>query len=144
MGLDAVDLDELPFDVKIKEAQEVKKGQLLVDMNIEMIKKNGKDPTVIVVLTQPDKILNNKTLKNQFTRKIYLHKRFDSFFQLCIIVKLRGKINNKYIFRDIESAVYKLLDDTATPQHYGFRNKQMIRKLFDLATADKVDSLIEY
>lgn len=23
--------------------------------------KNGKDPTVIVVLTQPDKILNNKT-----------------------------------------------------------------------------------
>ena len=57
MGLDAVDLDELPFDVKVKEGQEVKKGQLLVDM----IKKNGKDPTVIVVLTQPDKILNNKT-----------------------------------------------------------------------------------
>ena len=55
MGLDTVDLDELPFDVKVK------KGQLLVDMNIEMIKKNGKDPTVIVVLTQPDKILNNKT-----------------------------------------------------------------------------------
>lgn len=61
MGLDAVDLDELPFDVEVKEDQEVKKGQLLVDMNIEMIKKNGKDPTVIVVLTQPDKILNNKT-----------------------------------------------------------------------------------
>ena len=48
------------------------------------------------------------------------------------------------IFKDIESAVYKLLDDTTTPQHYGFRNKQMIRKLFDLATEDKVDSLIEY
>ena len=61
MGLDAVDLDELPFDVKVKEGQEVKKGQLLVDMNIEMIKKNGKDLTVIVVLTQSDKILNNKT-----------------------------------------------------------------------------------
>lgn len=60
MGLDAVDLDELPFDVKVKEGQEVKKGQLLVDMNIEMIKKNGKDPTVIVVLTQSDKIFNNK------------------------------------------------------------------------------------
>ena len=39
MGLDTVDLDELPFDVKVKEGQEVKKGQLLVDMNIEMIKK---------------------------------------------------------------------------------------------------------
>ena len=61
MGLDAVDLNGLPFDVKVKEGQEVNKGQLLVDMNIEMIKKNGKDPTVIVVLTQPDKILNNKT-----------------------------------------------------------------------------------
>ena len=61
MGLDAVDLEELPFDVKVKEGQEVKKGQLLVDMNIEMIKKNGKDTTVIVVLTQSDKILNNKT-----------------------------------------------------------------------------------
>ncbi|WP_219934696.1 PTS glucose transporter subunit IIA [Lactobacillus helveticus] len=60
-GLDAVDLNGLPFDVKVKEGQEVKKGQLLVDMNIEMSKKNGKDPTVIVVLTQPDKILNNKT-----------------------------------------------------------------------------------
>ena len=55
MGLDTVDLNGLPFDVKVK------KGQFLVDMNIEMIKKNGKDPTVIVVLTQPDKILNNKT-----------------------------------------------------------------------------------
>ena len=54
------------------------------------------------------------------------------------------KINNKYIFKDIELAVYKLLDDTTTPQHYGFRNKQMIRKLLDLATEDKVDSLIEY
>ena len=61
MGLDTVDLNGLPFDVKVKEGREVKKGQFLVDMNIEMIKKNGKDPTVIVVLTQPDKILNNKT-----------------------------------------------------------------------------------
>ena len=61
VGLDAVDLNGLPFDVKVKEGQEVKKGQLLVDMNIEMIKKNGKDPTVIVVLTQPDKILKNNT-----------------------------------------------------------------------------------
>ena len=57
MGLDTVDLNGLPFDVKVKEGQEVKKGQFLVDMNIEMIKKNGKDTTVIVVLTQPDKII---------------------------------------------------------------------------------------
>lgn len=39
----------------------LKKGQLLVDMNIEMIEKNGKAPTVRIVLTQSDKILNNKT-----------------------------------------------------------------------------------
>lgn len=55
-----------------------------------------------------------------------------------------SKINNKYIFKDIESAVYKLFDATTTPQHYGFRNKLMIRKLFDLTTEDRVDSLIEY
>lgn len=61
MGLDTVDLNGLPFDVKAKEGQEVKKGQLLVDMNIEMIEKNGKAPTVRIVLTQSDKILNNKT-----------------------------------------------------------------------------------
>ena len=71
MGLDTVDLNGLPFDVKVKEGREVKKGQFLVDMNIEMIKKNGKDPTVIVVLTQPDKILNNKTynVANRNTRR---------------------------------------------------------------------------
>lgn len=62
-------------------------------------------------------------------------------FQLCIIVKLMSKINNKYIFRDIESAVYKLLDHTTTPQHYGFRNKLMIKELFDLTTENKVNSL---
>lgn len=36
MGLDAVDLNGLSFDVKVKEGQEVKKGQLLVDINIEI------------------------------------------------------------------------------------------------------------
>lgn len=61
MGLDTVDLKGQPFDVKVKEGQEVKRGQLLVDMNIEMIRKDGKDPTVIVVLTQPDKVLNDKS-----------------------------------------------------------------------------------
>lgn len=60
LGLDTVELNGLPFDVRLKEGQEVKKGDLLVDMNIEMIKKDGKDPIVIVVLTQPDKMLNHK------------------------------------------------------------------------------------
>ena len=65
-------------------------------------------------------------------------------FQLCIIVKLMSKINNKYIFDDIESAVYKLLDDTTTPQHYGFRNKKMIKALFVSSVKDKFDPLIKY
>lgn len=60
LGLDTVELNGLPFDVRVKEGQEVKKGDLLVDMNIEMIKKDGKNPIVIVVLTQPDKMLNHK------------------------------------------------------------------------------------
>lgn len=65
-------------------------------------------------------------------------------FQLCIIVKLMSKINNKYIFHDIKLAVYKLIDATATPQHYGFRNKKMIKVLFDSTSKNKVESLMEY
>ena len=73
-----------------------------------------------------------------------LSNRSEWTFYFLSSVQFNFTIGDKYIFKDIKSAVYKLLDDTTTPQHYGFRNKQMIRKLFDLATEDKVDSLIEY
>ena len=60
LGLDTVELKGLPFDVKVKEGDKVKKGQLLVDINLEMIKKEGKDPVVLMILTQPDKAFMNK------------------------------------------------------------------------------------
>lgn len=62
MGLDTVELNGLPFDVKVKEGDHVKKGDLIADMNIDMIKKEKKDPVVMVILTQPDKQLDNETL----------------------------------------------------------------------------------
>lgn len=60
LGLDTVELKGLPFDVKVKEGDKVKKGQLLVDINLEMIKKEGKDPVILMIFTQPDKVFMNK------------------------------------------------------------------------------------
>ncbi|WP_119325435.1 glucose PTS transporter subunit IIA [Companilactobacillus musae] len=62
MGIDTVELNGLPFDIKVKEGSHVSKGDLIADMNIDMIKKEKKDPTVIVVLTEPDKELKNQAL----------------------------------------------------------------------------------
>lgn len=73
MGLDTVELNGLPFDVKIKEGDHVSKGDLIADMNIDMIKKEKKDPTVIVVLTQTDKQLENKSLGEKNTGDIIGH-----------------------------------------------------------------------
>lgn len=61
MGIDTVELNGLPFDIKVKEGDHVLKGNLIADMNIDMIKKEKKDPTVIVVLTQTDKQFNNES-----------------------------------------------------------------------------------
>ncbi|MDF7672292.1 Abi family protein [Lactobacillus sp. ESL0701] len=50
--------------------------------------------------------------------------------QICIIVKLMGKINNKYIFSDLKKAIFKLIDNTTTANYYGFTSKEAINKLF--------------
>lgn len=60
LGLDTVELKGLPFDVKVNEGDQVKSGDLLVEMNLDMIKQEGKDTTIIVVLTQPNKQINQK------------------------------------------------------------------------------------
>lgn len=60
LGLDTVELKGLPFQVKVKEGDSVKQGQLLVDVNLDMIKKEKKDPVILLILTQPDKTLSDK------------------------------------------------------------------------------------
>lgn len=57
MGIDTVDMQGKPFNVLVKQGDTVQEGQELVDMDIDQIKKAGKKPTVIVVITNSkDKI----------------------------------------------------------------------------------------
>lgn len=43
LGIDTVELKGEPFDITVKEGQEVKGGQSLGTMDIDQIKKAGKD-----------------------------------------------------------------------------------------------------
>lgn len=69
LGLDTVELAGKPFALMVKENENVKKGQLLVKMDIEQIKAAGKDPIVITLvttnnwLTKPIKSLEEKVTK---------------------------------------------------------------------------------
>ena len=69
LGLDTVELAGKPFALMVKENENVKKGQLLVKMDIEQIKTAGKDPIVITLvttnnwLTKPIKSLEEKVTK---------------------------------------------------------------------------------
>lgn len=60
LGIDTVELNGLPFDIKIKNGDHVVKGQLIGEMNLDMIRKEQRDTTVIVALTQPNKQLEDK------------------------------------------------------------------------------------
>lgn len=55
LGIDTVGLNGLPFDIKVSNGQSVEQGILLATMNLEMIKKFGKDTTIIIVSTQKNK-----------------------------------------------------------------------------------------
>ena len=71
LGIDTVDLNGEPFKVKVKKGQQVKHGDILVDMNLNMIKAKGKDPIVIVVLTQKNKKVKNKNFSvNNFEQDV--------------------------------------------------------------------------
>ena len=51
MGIDTVELDGEGFEVFVKEGQEVKAGDKLATMNLEAVKKAGKDTVIMVVFT---------------------------------------------------------------------------------------------
>lgn len=54
IGLDTVDLAGAPFDIKINQGQDVKKGDLLLDFDIEQIKSSGKFTQSPIIITNPD------------------------------------------------------------------------------------------
>ena len=51
VGIDTVNLNGEPFINYVKLGQKVKKGKLLLEFDIDKIKKANLDPTVIVIIT---------------------------------------------------------------------------------------------
>ncbi len=51
MGIDTVELDGEGFEIFVEEGQEIVAGEKLAEMNLETIKKAGKDPSILVVFT---------------------------------------------------------------------------------------------
>lgn len=62
MGLDTVELKGRPFDIKVKENDIVKAGQPVAQMDIGKIKEAGKDPIVIMTITNMDDVSNFKLI----------------------------------------------------------------------------------
>lgn len=51
IGIDTVELEGKPFDIKVKDKQRVKAGQVLGTIDLEAIKAAGLDPVTILILT---------------------------------------------------------------------------------------------
>ena len=62
MGLDTVELKGRPFDIKVKENDIVKAGQPIAQMDIGKIKEAGKDPAVIMTITNMDDVSSFKLI----------------------------------------------------------------------------------
>ena len=56
MGLNTVELKEAAFNVHVEEGQTIAAGDLLAEMNLEAVKAEGKETTIVVVLTNGDKV----------------------------------------------------------------------------------------
>lgn len=59
LGLDTVELDGKPFDIFVKEKEQVTSGQRIGTMNIDQIKTAGKDPVVLTIVTSKEKLADN-------------------------------------------------------------------------------------
>ncbi|WEV62758.1 hypothetical protein OZX69_02740 [Lactobacillus sp. ESL0731] len=55
-----------------------------------------------------------------------------------------GKINDKYIFSDLEKAIFNLIDDTTTANYYGFTSKEAIHDLFAVSFNQSQNTLLSY
>ncbi|WEV70930.1 glucose PTS transporter subunit IIA [Lactobacillus sp. ESL0785] len=59
MGIDTVELKGAPFTISVHEQDTVKAGQPIATMNLDSIKSNNLDPTIIVVITNTNDILES-------------------------------------------------------------------------------------
>lgn len=65
IGIDTVQMDGKGFKAHVKQGGRVKKGDLLVEFDPELIQKEGYDPTVIYIITNMDQVANLDVRTNQ-------------------------------------------------------------------------------
>ena len=58
MGLDTVKLNGKPFDIYVKEGQELMPDTLIAKVDLEQLKESEKDNAMVVVVTNMDKVKN--------------------------------------------------------------------------------------
>lgn len=56
LGIDTVDLDGKGFEAKVKKGQKVHVGDMLAHMDLDAVKAAGKDPVVMVLVTNMDRV----------------------------------------------------------------------------------------
>lgn len=56
MGLNTVELKEAAFNLHVEEGQTIAAGDLLAEMDLETVKAEGKETTIVVVLTNGDMV----------------------------------------------------------------------------------------
>lgn len=56
MGIDTVELNGAPFEIKVTEGQKVTPETLIAEVDLEALKSNGKDNAMIVVITNMDQV----------------------------------------------------------------------------------------
>lgn len=64
IGIDTVNLNGKYFDTVVQDGAKVKAGDLLTTFDLEQVKENGYDPTIIVVVTNSNRI-SNITVENE-------------------------------------------------------------------------------
>lgn len=56
LGLDTVELKGAPFTINVKPGDEVKAGSVIGTMDLDAIKKAGKDPVVLTIIANMDRV----------------------------------------------------------------------------------------
>lgn len=64
IGIDTVNLNGKYFTSHVSQGMRVKKGDLLVEFDLDAIKKEGYDPTVMVIVTKTDNLKNVTAMKH--------------------------------------------------------------------------------
>ncbi|MBQ7761837.1 MAG: PTS glucose transporter subunit IIA [Clostridia bacterium] len=54
IGIDTIELDGEGFIAKVRKGDKIKKREIIATVDLELLKKKGYDPTIAVIITNPD------------------------------------------------------------------------------------------